>query len=129
MSRREKGFTLLEVLLSGFILFLVITSVAQIYQGALLSSGKAEEAISVTAAVPMIRALVSDAVTASRVLAGQGTYGELSYIWTATMTYKGLPSKLVLDENPDIVYYLWDIRLQVSKNGSVRKFYFRELST
>ena len=62
---RQRGFTLLEVLIAGFILFLVISSMTFVYRGAFLSSNKAESAIKFTAAIPSIKQLVSGKIRAS----------------------------------------------------------------
>ena len=56
---RQRGFTLLEVLLAGFILFMVLSSMTLVYRGALLSSEKASRALSIAAALPMIRVIVT----------------------------------------------------------------------
>ncbi|CAI8296817.1 MAG: Uncharacterised protein [Porticoccaceae bacterium UBA1117] len=129
LSNSQRGFTLLEVLLAGFILFLVLTTMTQVYQGAVLSSGKAEESLSIVSAVPIIRIIVSDAVVEEGILYGERTFGELNYTWSAKLAYEGLPSQILLEDKPDIKYYLWDITLRVYKDSSVRQYYFREISS
>ena len=80
----QKGFTLIEVLVAAFILFLALTSSALIYKGALLSSAKAEQSVSISAAAQAIRQLVredfNDSV-GSGVLSGDGQFGDFSFKW------------------------------------------------
>ena len=128
MSNREQGFTLLEVLLAGFILFLTLTTLTEVYRGALLSSGKAEQVLSMTGPISPIRVMISDALVDGGVLAGAGNYGDLDYQWSATLAYEGRPSAVVLEETPNVRYFLWDIDLKVTKGNLVRQYNFRELS-
>jgi hypothetical protein len=124
----QRGFTLLEVLLAGFILFLVLTSLTEIYRGALLSSGKAEQALSMTGPVPSIRVMISDALVEDGRRSGEGSYGDLDYAWKATLAYEGRPSLAVLEETPKAKYFLWNIALTVTRGGLIRQYGFREVS-
>jgi Tfp pilus assembly protein PilV len=56
----QRGFSLLEVLLAGFILFLVLSSMTLVYRGAILSSAKAESAITFTSSIMPIKQLIAD---------------------------------------------------------------------
>jgi len=128
MNPRAQGFTLLEVLLAGFILFLTLTSLTEVYRGALLSSGKAEQVLSMTGPIPSIRIIISDMVIEGGARSGEGSYGDLEYAWSATLAYEGQPSLAVLEEMPKARYFLWDIDLKVMKGNLVRHYNFRELS-
>ena len=128
MISRVQGFTLLEVLLAGFILFLTLTSLTEVYRGALLSSGKAEQVLSMTGPIPPIRVIITNALVEDGLQAGEGTYGDLDYTWSATLAYEGRPSLAVLEETPMARYFLWDIDLKVTKGKLVRRYNFRELS-
>ena len=128
MKGRERGFTLLEVLLAGFILFLVLTSMTQVYRGAMLASGKAEKTLSLVASVPAIRIIVSEAITESLARSGEGSYGEIDFTWTAALAYEGLPPFDLRRDAPDIIYYLWDVDLKVTQGNLARQYEFRELS-
>lgn len=127
MNSRQRGFTLLEVLLAGFILFLVLTSMTQIYQGALLSSERAENALVMIGSVPSIRAIVSDAVVEDGVRAGEGSYGEVKYAWTATLAYEGQPNLALREDSSGTRFFLWDVDLEIFKGSVVRQYSFREL--
>lgn len=129
---KQFGFTLLEVLLAGLILFAVLTSMTLVYRGALLSSGKAERALTMSAALPSIRSLIterlrSDNPTAD--LSNGGSYGDLDYRWTAKLTHVGRPSVILQeDSGVDLRYFLWDIEVIVRRGDTLRNYRFREIS-
>jgi len=131
-SSKQYGFTLLEVLLSGFILFLVLTSMTLVYRGAILSSSKATEAVSIATVVPAIRIIVSDKIRNEGRYedhSGKGSYGGLKYDWSATLLYRGEPSILLQEDNgKSISYYLWNVRLNLEDQGMTRSYKFSELS-
>ena len=126
---RQQGFTLLEILISGFILFLVISSMTLVYRGALLSSDKAESAIRFTAAIPSIKELVVLQIREGAKgdnQSGNGSYGRLIYSWTGTITHRGTY------EAPDapgdrVDYYLMLVELQVNNGAVIRNYTFSEL--
>ena len=134
MIYRNRGFTLLEVLLAGFILFLTLTSMTLIYRGAILSSAKAEEALSLTAAIPSIRVIISEEFHENikrGSYAGEGVFGSVFYEWNASLKKEGSPSEILQEDSglsTPLKYLLWDVRFFASKKGLVREYSFRELS-
>ncbi len=132
MRGNQRGFTLLEVLLAGFILFLVLTSMTLVYRGALLSSAKAEASLVMTAAVPSIRILITESIRQSSHISdhgGSGSFGNLDYQWVATLAYEGQPSIIAQeDARTKFRYYLWDIDINLSQGNARRNYQFREIS-
>lgn len=128
MNNRERGFTLLEVLLAGFILFLTLTSLTEVYRGAILSSGKAEQVLSMTGPILPIRVMISEALVDGGARFGEGNYGEVDYKWAATLAYEGRPALTVLEETPNARYFLWDLDIKVTKGNLVRQYNFSELT-
>ena len=131
MRTKQSGFTLLEVLLAGFILFLVLSSTTLIYKGALLSSGKAERNLSISAAVPSIRVLISKTfseVTGTFTRSGAGSYGALDFKWDATLVSRGVSTEVAGEESTRRSFYLWDVKLELKKGNVVRNYNFREVS-
>ena len=134
MQAKQRGFTLLEVLLAGFILFLTISVTTLIYKGALLSSGKAERSLAISAAAPAIHRLVTEQVrnigVANNSL-GDGRYGDIEYRWEAALISIGKPS-LALVELNDLedtqVYSLWNVELSLQKGPLVKTYNFTEIS-
>ena len=132
--RRQRGFTLLEVLLAGFILFITITAMTMVYRGAILTSSKAEASLTMSAALPFIRPLVTGQIRAKtepdRRL-GAGQYGRVNYSWTAIVSHKGRPSLEMLEVNDagDVYeYLLWNVQLTLSLNNRVEKYIFHEMT-
>ena len=128
LKSRQYGFTLLEVLIAGFILFLVLTSMTQVYRGALLASGKAEKTLSLVASVPAVRIIITEAITESMERSGEGSHGEVSFTWTAALAYEGLPSLDLLRDAPSTKYYLWDVDLKVTQGDLARQYECSEIS-
>ncbi|MGYP001184113876 len=132
MRSNQGGFTLLEVLVAGFILFLVINSSTMIYRAALLSSGKAEKSLMITSAVPSIRMIISDIFREnghSAARAGEGSFGELTYLWTAKLRYEGLPKETLESTPRNLRYYLWEVRLTIKKGNLTRRYTFNEVTS
>tara|TARA_B110000967_G_C18737768_1_gene486061 strand:- start:226 stop:645 length:420 start_codon:yes stop_codon:yes gene_type:complete len=123
----QSGFTLLEVLLSGFILFLVLSSMTLIYRGALLTSGKAESTLALVAAVPSVRAIVSDQFREGA-RSGEGRQGGLRFRWNAELAYEGYPSSYLIQEDPSLRYFLWQIELTLDKDRVSRRYHFSEVA-
>ena len=134
LGKSQDGFSLIEVLLSGFILFLVITVTMLVYRGALFSSEKAENALALSANVDSIRRLISDGFQAGRYTSltnGSGSYGAIKYQWEATLTHIGNPPKIISEISglgDDLRYYLWNIKLKIQSDGRVSYYNFVELS-
>ena len=131
-SKKQTGFTLLEVLVSGFILFLVLASMTELYRGALISSGKAEGSLLMSSAVPVLRANISELLRESppgEVNEGDGKFGRVHYRWTAKLTHIGKPSKILQEDlGRTVEYSLWNIELSLRHKGSRRLYNFSEVT-
>tara|TARA_B110000503_G_C7129511_1_gene406214 strand:- start:981 stop:1400 length:420 start_codon:yes stop_codon:yes gene_type:complete len=130
--RKIAGFTLLEVLLAGFIMFLVLITMTEVYRGALLSSDKAEAALRIAGYVPSIHANVVDSFhknIGSDSPRGEGQFGTLMYSWTAILTHEGVPSEfLIEDSGRKIGFSLWRIDLKVTDKEQSKHYSFTEMS-
>ena len=81
-QKLAQGFTLVEVLVSGFILFLVLAAMTDLYRGAILGSSKAEQSLKISSAVSFVRANLSASLRANPPLQegkGNGKFGEVYY--------------------------------------------------
>jgi type II secretory pathway component PulJ len=132
--RQQQGFTLLEVLLAGFILFLTIAAMTMVYRGALLSSSKAEQSLEIISSVPFIRVIVTEQLRASsdkKFRQSSGSYGSVEFSWEAVESHIGRPSKTLLqlyNEQDTIEYSLWDVTINLTKKGKTFSHKFSEIS-
>jgi len=135
---KQQGFTLMEVLIAGFILFLVISVTTLIYRGATLSSHKAERSIYINGLVP----LIIDEIQYQVRLKGQGEMvslngnekmGEANYEWSAeVIEFRAAPPKQLaeagLSEEQSRRYKLWQINLNASYKDYERNYRYVEFS-
>ena len=128
----QKGFTLLEVLLAGFILFLVLSSMTLVYRGALLTSSKAEQSLVTSSAFSSIRRIITDSFRsgpAKPMYSGNGLYLGVEYRWVAQPVMAGRPSIFLLEDMKlEVNFILWDVELILFNGGNNRVYRFRELS-
>ena len=129
------GFTLIEVLVASFILFLVIASVTLVYRGALLSSNKAERSLRFIALVePISEQIRFQLRTANQAsLNGSGSMGEVNYEWSASHLAQGQSLAVVDSETGAATtngraFYLWTINLELKLGNARRNFEFNEVS-
>ena len=134
ISRQQQGFTLLEVLLAGFILFMTIAAMTMVYRGALLTSSKAEKSLDISAVVIPVRQLISDQVGKNSHLAssfGEGRYGEVNYRWKSSRTHLGFPSPILMEDSGlynDLRYYLVEVDVQFQLGSLTRDYQFKEMA-
>ena len=127
----QAGFTLLEVLIASVILFSVIVTSTLVYRGAILSSDKAEQALSVSVAAHSIQRIVTDEFRQLKDRSepfGEGRYGEVTYRWRAEETHKGMRTGALDGSTPSREFSLWQIHLTVSKGKMTKRFQFSEIS-
>ena len=135
LTTKQSGFTLLEVLLAGFILFLTIMAMTLVYRGALLSSAKAEQSLSVVASVPSIRAIISEKFHRSvseGIYFGSGVFGSVNFSWVATLRLEAEPNRIFADDSGldvEFRYSLWDVELTLTKGNLTRRYSFSEVSS
>ena len=130
MKTYQEGFTLLEVLFSGFILFAILTTTTLVYRGAMLSSFKAERSVEISSSAPSIKAIISDIIRDeefNETSSGAGMFGPIEFEWKAVLTHTGKPSPF-LQLSPDSAYYLWDVELTLTYGAVRRDYLFKELS-
>ncbi|WP_448246059.1 PilW family protein [Thalassotalea agariperforans] len=132
----QKGFTLIEVLVASFILFLVISTMTMVYRGAMLSSFKAERTLKFVALVAPIteniRLEIKDSLSQTQ-LSGKGTMGEITYSWNA-VTIQQAKAPLIFDaaldelSSGDKVYKLWAVTMELKLKTAVREYQFSEVT-
>lgn len=132
----NRGFTLIEVLIASFILFLVITSITMVYRGALLSSHKAERVLTFSSLIGPVSEQVKDIIHQSSKeseLQGQGKMGPLTYSWTATQIKSGkAPERFDAItgtlKTSKVTFTLWDVSVNLQLKTATRQYYFSEVT-
>ncbi|WP_286271764.1 type IV pilus modification PilV family protein [Thalassotalea hakodatensis] len=132
----SRGFTLIEVLVASFILFLVIASITLVYRGAILSSGKAERTLLFSAAVETISESIKANIQASNqqeIMEDQGQWGRVTFSWIAKPAYISAPPERISLASGELEksinqFVLWNIELQLSIDKAIREYHFNEVS-
>jgi prepilin-type N-terminal cleavage/methylation domain-containing protein len=134
-SNNQKGFTLIEVLVASFILFLVIAAVTMVYRGALLSSHKAERSLKFSSLVEPISEHIRLTLQSpiNNEVQGQGSMGAITYNWSATEAFQGKAPPSFDAEQGSVTqgektFKLWDVTLELQLKTASRSYYFSEVS-
>lgn len=135
MMNKSKGFTLIEVLVAGFILFLVLAGATEVYRGALTSSLKAERNLQASSAIPLIAETIKVTIReqhAETSLSGSGVALNTSYTWTATVARQANPPKRVDPQFGEIQqnhwFKEWQVQVVLSWRDSQQNYAFKVLS-
>lgn len=136
MKNKQQGFTLLEVLVAGFILFLVLTSATLIYRGAILSSMKAERSITVNGYLPLMMSEIQSIIREnndSDQQKGAGNLAALQYKWQATVIEVGAAPSNYIPEFQSVVEYpkrykLWQVSIHVTRKDYQKDYRYIEFS-
>lgn len=132
----SQGFTLIEVLVASFILFLVISTMTMVYRGAMLSSHKSERVLKFTTVIEPIAQKIRIQIQSPSDQGGfngNGVMGDITYSWSATKAQES-KAPLVFDlelgevSSGNKTYSLWDITLELKANGASRQYQFNEVS-
>lgn len=94
MTIQQRGFTLLEVLVAAFILFLVIATMTMVYRGAMGSSLKAQRVVQMSALVPQLRNTITERLAEVGSISrqeGEGSMDGVYYQWQALPMLRGQP--------------------------------------
>lgn len=135
LIRNQKGFTLIEVLVASFILFLVIAAITMVYRGALLSSHKAERSLQFSSLVEPISEQIRLNLQSStnNEVQGQGSMGAVTFNWNAIKAFQAKAPPLVDAERSVVTqgektFKLWDITLELQLETATRDYHFSEVS-
>ena len=130
ISKGHDGFTLLEVLLAGFILFMTISTATSVYSGAALASNKAKNSLVLSAAAHAIRRLASEefrGVDNDLQRTGNGSYGDVIYEWVAKVSYVGVKLEAPDGSRARQKFTVWEIELSLKRGNSLRMVTFSEV--
>jgi len=134
-NRNQKGFTLIEVLVASFILFLVIAALTMVYRGALLSSHKAERSLQFSSLVEPISEQIRLNLQSStnNEVQGQGSMGAVTFNWSAIEAFQAKAPPSVDAEQGSVIqgektFRLWNITLELQLKSATRDYHFSEVS-
>lgn len=94
VSRNVKGFTLLEVLVASFILFMVVATATSVYSGAIKSKLSAEKALKLHGFTPILIEQAGERVRGGEA-SGESQFMGVSYSWSSAV----VETKSIVDKS------------------------------
>jgi prepilin-type N-terminal cleavage/methylation domain-containing protein len=138
LSVKQKGFTLIEVMVAAVILFAAIATVSMIYRGAFLSSETANNHISINAILPSLLTVIRNDIQKRGnynevILSGRANAWGVNYQWKASLLEKkSAPPYYNIDAgkmiSPPKKYKLWLVNLTLQQNAINKQYQFNEYS-
>jgi prepilin-type N-terminal cleavage/methylation domain-containing protein len=132
---RQRGFTLLEVLIAATILFAVLAAASETYRNALLASSRAQGLVSMLTPLPLITSAIRNQLRTNPVETGNGRSELLgvAYEWEATTVRYGSPPTRFDPDLTDFTSYpprfrLYDVRLELRRGTQQREFLYQEIA-
>jgi prepilin-type N-terminal cleavage/methylation domain-containing protein len=136
--RKNKGFTLIEVLVAATILFSVITVVSLLFRSSYIASEKAQVRIEQTGVLPTLLNLVQNELRVKTTdqtieLSGEGVIWNIPYQWQANLLEfkapvdKFDPEAGVIDKYPPR-YQLWQVDLVLGSGQRALDYQYQEFS-
>jgi len=132
---RQRGFTLLEVLIAATILFAVLAVATETYRNSLLASGRAQGLVTMLTPLPLITSAIRNQLRSNPVekLSGSSELLGVDYEWEAiTVRYGSPPYRF----DPDLTdfrsypprFRLYDVRLELGRGAQQRVFLYQEIA-
>lgn len=138
MNFQERGFTLVEVLVAGLILFLTIASTTLIYRSSALSSQRAEMAIVLNGYLPFAMEKIeiemnSPNYARSENLNGKGEVAGIRFDWSARKNLRKSPLPRLGPLGGEMIeqparYSIWRVELRMYYQGESKVFEYQELT-
>ena len=132
---RQRGFTLLEVLIAATILFTVLAVATETYRNSLLASGRAQGLVTMLTPLPLITSAIRNQLRSNPVekLDGRSELLGVGYEWEAITVRYGSPPYRFDPDVTDFVSYpkrfrLYDITLKLRRAKQERVFLYQEIA-
>jgi len=132
---RQRGFTLLEVLIAATILFTVLAVATETYRNSLLASGRAQGLVTMLTPLPLITSAIRNQLRSNPVekLSGSSELLGVGYEWEAITIRYGSPPYRFDPDVTDFVSYpkrfrLYDITLKLRRAKQERVFLYQEIA-
>ena len=133
--KRQRGFTLLEVLIASTILFTTIALVSETFRAAMRSSAKAEGVVTMLTPLPLITSSIRSQLRSNPVdhLEGGANLLGVDYRWSATAVRYGSPAPRFDPDDGGFRDYpprfrLYDVRLELHCLGQNRLYEYQEVA-
>lgn len=132
MQVNSKGFSLIEVLVAAFIMFLVLSTVTITYTGAIKSTISATESLKLYGYVPLLIDDISISVQQGET-SGSGSFLNVEYTWkTELFESKEIVSFYDFEElevrTTGKTAFLWNVLLDTRYNGRIIPHTFSVMS-
>jgi type II secretory pathway component PulJ len=138
MNTRQSGFTLMEVLIAGLILFMTISTTTLIYRGAMLSSQKAEQTLVLNGYLPFAMEQIEQEMRQQKyadqtLLQGSGNLLASRYNWQAKQLLAKRPLPRLGASSTELIeqparFKLWQVHLTLKYGGGEKRFSYKELT-
>ena len=133
--KRQRGFTLLEVLIAATILFTVLAVATETYRNSLLASSRAQGLVTMLTPLPLITSAIRNQLRSNPVekLDGRSELLGVGYEWEAITVRYGSPPYRFDPDVTDFVSYpkrfrLYDITLKLRLAKQERVFLYQEIA-
>lgn len=132
MSNKQGGFSLMEVLIASFIMFIALAVFTLVFRGAILSSDKATQHLSLSAYASLLVENVSSELAARHSLdetQGEGKLFDLIYKWRAQVVKRANPPARYFGKEEIQLEHeakIWRVEIQIQ--GLDKQFVFEELT-
>lgn len=132
---KNRGFTLIEVLIAATILFAALTVISESYRTSMQSARRAETVVRILTPLPMIISKIQASlreVPAERA-EGDGAILGVTYKYAAESTKYAPPAPRFDPDQSDFVSYspryrLYDVKLVLALGSQQREFVYQELA-
>ena len=138
MPLKNKGFTLIEVLVAATILFAVIAMVSLLFRTAYVASAKAQQRVEQAGVLPTLLQLVQSDLRAKTngnltELTGEGLIWQLPYQWQANLLEFKAPvdkfdAEMGITDKYAPRYQLWQVNLLLGSGKSALDYHYTEFS-
>ena len=132
---RQRGFTLLEVLIAATILFTVLAVATETYRNSLRASSRAQGLVTMLTPLPLITSAIRNQLRSNPVekLDGRSELLGVGYEWEAITVRYGSPPYRFDPDVTDFVSYpkrfrLYDITLKLRLAKQERVFLYQEIA-
>jgi prepilin-type N-terminal cleavage/methylation domain-containing protein len=132
---RQRGFTLLEVLIAATILFTVLAVATETYRNSLLASSRAQGLVTMLTPLPLITSAIRNQLRSNPAekLDGSSELLGVGYEWEAITVRYGSPPYRFDPDVTDFVSYpkrfrLYDITLKLRLAKQERVFLYQEIA-